>query len=150
MFNKSAALKKFLGMGVVVLSAASMGSTTAHSQMICAVQAEITKGGFVIGGSSGSGRVTCAGQTRRISISGFKFGLVIGLSRLNLVGEARNVGSIEDIEGTYTGLGASAALGGGAGNIAGRNANGVEIRLRGTQKGLDASLDLSGVTIRLR
>ena len=94
--------------------------------------------------------MTCGGQTRRFRVSGFKFGLVIGLSTLDLVGEARNVRNIRDIEGTYTGLGASAALGGGAGNKAARNANGVELRLRGTQAGIDASLSLGGLTIRLR
>lgn len=150
MLHKSKSLKKFVAVTTVIISAVSMWSATAKSQMTCAVRMQVTKAGFVIGGSGGSGTVTCGGQTHRFSVSGFRFGLIIGLSRLDLVGEAHNVGNVRDIEGTYTGLGASAALGGGAGNKIGRNANGVELRLRGTQAGVDASLSLSGLSIRLR
>lgn len=150
MLNKSTALKKCVGMAAIIIPAVGLWSASANSQMTCAVQMQITKGGFVIGGSGGGGTVTCGGKTRRFRVSGFQFGLVIGLSTLDLVGEARNVRDVRDIEGTYTGLGASAALGGGAGNKVARNANGVELRLRGTQAGIDASLSLGGLTIRLR
>ena len=150
MLHKTKALKTFVAMTVVIFSAVSMWSATAKSQMVCPIRMQVTKVGFVVGGSGGSGTVTCGGQTHRFSVSGFRFGLIIGLSTLDLVGEAHNVGNVRDIAGTYTGLGASAALGGGAGNKVGRNANGVELRLRGTQAGVDASLSLSGLTIRFR
>jgi hypothetical protein len=69
---------------------------------------------------------------------------------VNLVGEVRNLNQISDIEGTYSGVGASMAIGGGADNLVASNARGVQLVLRGTQVGLEASLDLTGMNIRLR
>ena len=77
-------------------------------------------------------------------------GLTIGLSKVNLVGEVRNLRQISDIAGTYSGVGASAALGGGANNVVASNQNGVQLVMRGRQAGIDASLDLGGMTIRLK
>ena len=59
------------------------------------------------------------------------------------------VGLVTDIEGTFTSLGASAAIGGGGANVLARNQNGVQIELQGTQVGLDASLDMGGATVSL-
>ena len=77
-------------------------------------------------------------------------GLTIGLSKVNLVGEVRNLRKISDIAGTYSGVGASAALGGGANNVVAANEKGVQLVMRGRQVGLEASLDLGGMTISLK
>lgn len=121
-----------------------------QAQMACQIMLEFTKGGFVIGGSGGGGTLTCNGQNYPVKIGGLSAGLVIGVSRVNLVGEVRNLYEISDIQGTYSGVGASMAIGGGADNLVAANAKGVELVLRGTQVGLEASLDLSGMSISLR
>jgi hypothetical protein len=122
----------------------------AQAQMACQLNLEITKGGFVIGVSSGNGTLTCDGQRYPLSVGGMSVGLIIGMASVSLVGEVRNLVEISDIEGTYSGLGASMAIGGGADNVVAANANGVQLVMRGTQVGLEASLDLGGMTIRLK
>ncbi len=122
----------------------------AQAQMDCQINLEITKGGFVVGASGGNGTLTCDGKRYPLSVGGFSAGLIIGMAKVSLVGEVRNLNEISDIQGTYSGVGASMAIGGGADNVVAANSNGVQLRLRGTQVGLEASLDLGGMTIRLK
>ena len=122
----------------------------AQAQMACQLNLEITKGGFVIGVSGGSGTLTCDGQRYPLKVGGLRVGLTIGLSKVSLVGEVRNLREISDIAGTYSGVGASAALGGGANNVVAANEKGVQLVMRGRQVGLEASLDLGGMTISLK
>lgn len=122
----------------------------ADAQMNCRIRMEIGKVGFVVGFSGGSGTLTCNGQNYALEVGGMSAGLVIGGSRVSLVGEVRNLHQISDIEGTYTGVGASAAAGGGANNVVARNQNGVQLVMRGRQAGLEASLDLGGTHIKLK
>jgi len=125
-------------------------SSQAYAQMNCRIRMEIGKMGFVIGFSGGKGTLTCNGQSYALEVGGMSAGLVIGGSRVSLVGEVRNLHRISDIEGTYTGVGASAAAGGGANNVVARNQNGVQLVMRGRQAGLEASLDLGGTRIKLK
>ncbi len=122
----------------------------AQAQMACQINLEITKGGFVIGASGGSGTLICDGRRYPLSVGGLSAGLVIGLASVSLVGEVRNLHEISDIEGTYSGVGASVAVGGGGDNVVSANAKGVQLVMRGKQVGLEASLDLSGMNIRLK
>ena len=122
----------------------------AQAQMACRINLEITKGGFVMGASGGHGTLTCDGQRSPLKVGGLRVGLTIGLSKVNLVGEVRNLRKISDIAGTYSGVGASAALGGGANNVVAANEKGVQLVMRGRQVGLEASLDLGGMTISLK
>jgi hypothetical protein len=143
----------FVGILVgVLVTGAGMVSYTgpADAQMNCRIQMEIGKVGFVVGFSGGSGTLTCNGQNCALEVGGVSAGLVIGGSRVSLVGEVRNLHQVSDIEGTYTGVGASAAAGGGANNVVARNQNGVQLVMRGRQAGLEASLDLGGTRIKLK
>jgi hypothetical protein len=72
------------------------------------------------------------------------------MSKVNLFGEVRNLNNISDIEGAYSGLGASMAIGGGADNVVAANSKVVQLVLRGKQIGLEASLDLAGMSISLK
>lgn len=134
----------------LLVASALMFTTPSQAQMACQISLEFTKGGFVIGGSGGGGTLTCNGQNYPVRIGGLSAGLVIGVSRVSLVGEVRNLYEISDIEGAYSGVGASMAIGGGADNLVAANSKGVQLVLRGTQVGLEASLDLSGMNISLR
>jgi hypothetical protein len=55
-----------------------------------------------------------------------------------------------DIAGAYTAAGAGFAFVGGAKVARLQNANGVVLELQGVQVGFEVSLNLSGMTIRLR
>lgn len=147
--------KKFQLIKRFVLRVSLLGAATlvwvlpAQAQMACQIRLEITKGGFVIGAAGGSGALICGGKRYPLTVGGMSIGLVIGMSKVSLVGEVRNLRQVSDIEGTYSGVGASMAIGGGADNVVAANAKGVQLVMRGTQVGLEASLDLSGATIRL-
>ena len=124
-------------------------SPIAKADMTCRISMEVTKGGFVIGAAGGSGTINCDGRRYPIEVGGINAGLIIGVSRMSLRGKARYLRDISDIEGTYAKTGASAAAGTGGTNLLARNENGVELAMTGSQVGLEASLDLGGLTIRL-
>jgi hypothetical protein len=67
-----------------------------------------------------------------------------------LVGRAYNMRRASDIEGSYGQAGAGAAVLVGGRTVRLRNEKGVILELRGHQVGLEFSLDLSGMGIRLR
>jgi hypothetical protein len=144
-------LTKTLPLKAALLAVVAFSSTApAQAQMACQLTLEITKGGFVVGGTGGGGTLTCDGQSYPVKAGGLSAGLVIGLAKVSLFGEVRNLYNIADIEGAYSGVGASMAIGGGADNLVATNSKGVQLVLRGRQVGLEASLDLSGLNISLR
>ena len=55
-----------------------------------------------------------------------------------------------DLAGTYSTIGAGAALAGGAGGVALQNARGVLLELHGVKVGLELSAAVGGVTIAMR
>jgi lipid-binding SYLF domain-containing protein len=150
MSNKIQLIKRLVLAGLLLSAATLTSVLPAQAQMACQIRLEITKGGFIIGAAGGSGVLICGGERYPLSVSGMSIGLVIGMAKVSLVGEVRNLRQVSDIEGTYSGVGASIAVGGGADNVVAANANGVQLVMRGTQVGLEASLDLSGATIRLK
>jgi hypothetical protein len=54
-----------------------------------------------------------------------------------------------DIAGTYSAIGAGAALAAGAGGVALQNGSGVILHLRGVKVGVELSASLAGVTINM-
>jgi hypothetical protein len=108
-----------------------------------------TRAGFIFGVGGGEGVLQFGGRTYPLSVGGLSLG-TFGVSTADLRGRAYNLRRASDIIGTYTAVTASAAFVGGARVAELRNANGVVLRLRGPQVGLEASLDLSGLTIGMR
>jgi hypothetical protein len=110
----------------------------------------ILKGGWIIGGSGGSGTLTFHGRRYPLSIGGLSYGLVFGGSKADLYGRVSNIRSPRDVAGIYGAAGAGAAIGVGARAIVLRNEKGALLELSGSQVGLIADLDLSGLAIGLR
>ncbi|WP_420132680.1 hypothetical protein [Rhodopseudomonas sp.] len=110
----------------------------------------IFKGGWVIGGSGGSGTLVFKGRRYPLSIGGLSYGLVFGGSKADLVGRVSNIRSPRDVAGVYGAAGAGAAIGVGARAILLRNEKGAVLELSGRQVGLIADLDLSGLAIGLQ
>jgi hypothetical protein len=108
-----------------------------------------TKGGFIIGVGGGRGVLTFRGHRYPFTVSGMSFGATIGASTMELVGRARNLRSPADLVGTYSAIGAGAALAGGAGGVALQNARGVVLELHGVKVGLELSAAVGGVTITM-
>ena len=129
--------------GVAGLSTASQAETGA-------VRVVFTKGGFIVGVGGGRGVLTFRGHHYPFVVSGMSFGATIGASTMELVGRARNLQSPGDLAGTYSALGAGAAVAGGAGGVVLQNARGVVLELHGVKVGLELSAAVGGVTITMR
>lgn len=113
------------------------------------VQLTIFKGGWIIGGNGGTGVLDFHGRRYPLSIGGIDYGLVFGGSRAVLRGRVSNIWRPTDITGAYAAGGAGIVVGGGVRGILLTNARGVVLELSGTQIGLMANADLSGLAISL-
>jgi len=113
------------------------------------VQLTIIKAGWIIGGNGGSGVLDFRGRRYGLSSGGIDYGLVFGGSRTVLRGRVHNIWRPSDIAGVYAAGGAGIVVGGGVRGILLTNAKGVVLELSGTQIGLMANADLSGLAITL-
>lgn len=114
------------------------------------IQIELYKAGFIVGGSGGKGTLKLAGKSYPIEIGGVSLGATIGVSKAELVGEVLNIKQPSDIEGVYTAGQAGVAVAGGAKVAELKNSNGVVLKVKGKQIGLEFALDLSGMQVELK
>ena len=130
--------------------AAIANSSTASQAETGAVRVVFTKGGFIIGVGGGHGVLTFRGHHYPFAVSGMSFGATIGASTTQLVGRALHLHAPGDIAGTYSAIGAGAAVAGGAGGVALQNQRGVVLELRGVKVGLELSAAIGGVTVTMQ
>jgi hypothetical protein len=133
----------------LVALAAFAGLSSAHGDEGY-VSLVIYKAGWIIGGSGGSGVLHFHGRTYALSTGGLDYGLVFGGSRTVLRGRVSNIWRPSDVAGVYGAAGAGLAIGGGARAIVLTNQKGAVLELSGTQVGLMANADLSGLAITMR
>ncbi|MGO3934872.1 hypothetical protein [Rhodopseudomonas pseudopalustris] len=141
-------MRRLFGVAFVLMLA--MAGATAARADEGRISLTIFKGGWIIGGSGGSGTLTFNGRRYPLSIGGLSYGLVFGGSKADLYGRVSNIRSPRDVAGVYGAVGAGAAIGVGARAIVLRNEKGAVLELSGRQVGLIADLDLSGLAIGLR
>jgi hypothetical protein len=110
----------------------------------------IYKGGWIIGGSGGSGVLHFHGRSYGLSTGGIDYGLVFGGSKTILRGRVSNIWRPSDVAGVYGAAGAGLAVGRGARAIVLTNQKGAVLELAGSQVGLMANADLSGLAITMR
>ena len=115
----------------------------------CSVRIHFVKAGWVIGGTAGSGTLTCQGRSYPLSIGGLSYGFTFGASSVRLRGVARNVNRPRDIEGVYGAGSAGAAIVRGPQAAVLTNQKGVVLEVAGAQSGLIVNLDLSGMAVSL-
>src|SRR5262249_29794898 len=113
------------------------------------VRFRIARAGFIVGAGGGTGTLVFHGRAYPLSGGGLSVGPV-GAATAHLVGRAYNLTRAPGIAGTYTAVGAGVAIAGGATAARLQNANGVVMEVRGRQVGLEASLNLSGMTVSMR
>ncbi len=135
--------------GLLVALAVFAGMSTARADEGF-VQLTIYKGGWIIGGNGGGGVLDFHGRRYSLSIGGIDYGLVFGGSKSYLRGAVHNIWRPQDISGVYAAGGAGIVVGGGVRGIVLTNARGVVLELAGSQIGLMANADLSGLAISLR
>ena len=129
-------------LALVGLSSASFGD-------VGTVRLTIYKAGWIIGGSGGSGTLYFHGRYYPLSTGGLDYGLVFGGSKTVLRGRVSNIWRPSDVAGVYGAAGAGLAIGTGARAIVLTNQKGAVLELTGSQVGLLANLDLSGLAITL-
>ncbi len=144
-----------IGRSIVPVAAAMMIATAVFAPANAAaadatISLDIFKAGFIVGGSGGSGTLTYKGRSYPVTIGGVSLGATIGASKARLVGKVHNLKRVGDIEGTYTATGAGYAVAGGERVADLKNSNGVELKVKGKQIGLEVSLDLSGMEVKLK
>ena len=132
-----------------VLALLTFGFATPSLAETCAVRVVFTKGGFIVGMGGGHGVLVCCGHSYRFAVSGMSVGFTIGASTTKLSGQALNVNSPGDIQGSYAAIGASGALAAGAGGVQLQNQKGVILQLAGGKVGVELSAAVGGVTVTL-
>jgi hypothetical protein len=113
------------------------------------IELRLVRAGFILGFGSGSGSLYYGGKRYRLNLGGVSLGATIGVASVDFTGRARNLRRPSDIEGTYRAVGAGVAAAGGGSVARLRNSRGVELEVRGKQIGFMASVDLSGLRIRI-
>ena len=126
------------------LPAASQAQTTGT------VVVQVTKAGFIVGVGGGSGVLSFQGRRYPFSVGGLSLGFTVGASSAEFVGRALNLRQPSDLAGTYTAIGAGAAIAGGGGGVRLQNAKGVVLELQGRRVGFEVSVAVSGATITMR
>jgi hypothetical protein len=132
---------------VALLTLAGASAARADEGFVSLV---IYKAGWIIGGSGGSGVLNFRGRRYGLSTGGIDYGLVFGGSRTILRGRVSNIWRPSDVAGVYGAAGAGIAVGSGARAIVLTNQKGAVLELSGSQVGLMANADLSGLAITLR
>ncbi|NNF79802.1 MAG: hypothetical protein HKN05_17400 [Rhizobiales bacterium] len=141
----------FFGAAVITagLGITAASFTPTHAHPTAKIKIGITQGGFIIGGTSGEGYIRYHRRNYPVTISGLRFGAIIGATRARMSGRISNLSRLSDVEGTYTSIGASASAGTGKNYQQFKNDRGVHLMLYGIQDGLEMSLDVGGMTLRL-
>jgi hypothetical protein len=131
--------------GVMLLGA----TTSSRAQTTGAVELHLFRVAFIAGIRSGNGLLHYRGKRYHLRVRGVEI-VSVGAAAVELTGTASNLKSPASISGTYTGTGVGAAFGGGGQLTTVRNRNGVVLRLRGVQVGLQASVGLARLRIALQ
>ena len=134
----------------LIAGAVMLGSApTASYADTGTVRFTVGSAGFIVGIGGGSGVLNFKGRSYRLSTGGVRLG-TIGASVTEVRGVARNMRRASDIVGTYTGVGAGVAVIGGVGTARLQNERGVILEVRAVKAGLEANLNLGGMTISMR
>lgn len=142
-------MKSFPISCALVALAASIASTNPSLAITAAVRVTVAKVGFIVGGGGGRGVLTFRHRNYPFTVQGLSLGVTAGASVNRLVGRAEYVNELRDFTGTYSLVGAGAALFGGVGGVQLKNDKGVIITLQGAKAGIEISANVTKVVITL-
>ena len=143
-----------VGVGLVTASTAfgaGHGSKPAGhlSKPVGTIQFKEASAAVGVGYSWGEGVLIFKGKHHPFTISGLTAGEVGG-EKIHARGEVYHLTNLPDFNGTYTSAGTGATVAGGFDVESMRNANGVEIKIVSTTRGVDLRAAVEGVTIDLK
>jgi hypothetical protein len=133
----------------LVALAASISYASPSHAITGAVRVTVTKAGFIVGGGGGRGVLTFRHRNYPFTVQGLSLGLTAGASVNRLVGRAEYINELRDFAGTYSVVGAGAALFGGLSGVQLKNDKGVIITLQGPKAGVEVSANVTKVVITL-
>jgi hypothetical protein len=133
----------------LIALAAWSGGATPSLAVSGTVRVTVAKAGFIVGAGGGKGVLAFRHRNYPFTVQGLSVGITAGASLSKLVGRADYMNELDDFAGTYTVVGAGAALIGGVGGVQLKNAKGVIITLRGAKAGLELAANISTVVITL-
>jgi hypothetical protein len=133
----------------ILALAASLGLATPSEAVTGTVRVTMTKAGLVVGAGGGRGSLTFRHRLYPFTVQGLSIGLTAGASINRLVGRADYINELSDFSGSYSVVGAGAALAGGVGGVQLKNDKGVTITLQGAKGGLEVSANITRVVIKL-
>jgi hypothetical protein len=126
-----------------------MGSVMPSHAISGTVRVTIAKAGFVLGAGGGRGVLTFRHRNYPFTVQGLSLGITAGASINKLVGRADYVNELSDFSGSYSVVGAGAAMVGGVSGVQLKNDKGVIITLQGFKGGLEVSANITRVVITL-
>jgi hypothetical protein len=141
-----------LALGLMVAATLSLPLSTALAKATAPdATLQLSEGSVAagLGFSWGGGTLTFRGKRYPVSVDGLSVGSV-GISRATASGSVFNLKKLEDFNGTYTAVGAGAAVGGGASIATMQNQNGVRITLRSRSQGVKFTLGGAGVSLNIK
>jgi hypothetical protein len=133
----------------VATLAVSIGFATPSHSLTGIVRVTVAKAGFVLGAGGGEGTLTFRHRNYPFTVQGLSLGITAGASINKLVGRASSIKELSDFSGTYSVVGAGAALVGGVGGVQLKNDKGVIITLVGSKVGFELAANISKVVITL-
>jgi hypothetical protein len=104
-------VSRTIAWSVLTALIASSAISTSSCAETAWVRVVFSKAGFVAGIGSGNGILTFHGKRYPFKVSGASLGATVGISTNPLIGRALNLQKPEDLAGTYTAVGAGAAVG---------------------------------------
>jgi hypothetical protein len=128
---------------------ASLGAAAPSLAVTGSVRVTVAKAGFIVGGGAGRGVLTFRHRNYPFTVQGLSLGITAGASINKLLGRAEYMNDLSDFSGTYSVVGAGAALLGGVGGVQLKNDKGVIITLQGAKGGLEVSANVTKVVITL-
>jgi lipid-binding SYLF domain-containing protein len=107
----------WIGLTVLV---ASVGTATPSLAVTGSVRVTVAKAGFIVGGGGGRGVLTFRHRNYPFTVQGLSLGVTAGASVNKLTGRAEYINELRDFAGTYSVVGAGAALFGGVSGCSSR------------------------------
>ena len=134
----------------VVMALVASGCVASPSHAISgSVRVTVAKAALIFGGGGGRGVLTFRHRNYPFTVQGLSLGMTAGASISRLAGRADYINELSDFSGTYSMVGAGAALVGGVSGVQLKNDKGVIITLQGAKVGVEVSANISTVVITL-
>ena len=143
-------IRQFLVFAALFMAANTLVLPQQANAQDARIEFKVVKAGLIVGVGGGSGTLFYRDKTYPISIGGVSLGPQIGITVAMLKGAVYNLGNVADIEGKYNAATAGSAVIAGATGAQMMTANNVSINVTGAQVGLALSLNVAGLTIRLK